>query len=121
MNIKRLFQSFVNAWRGIVFTFRHEQNFRVQLLFSVIVVIGMFLFHLRSYERIVVLLLIILVIVLELVNTTIDKFLDLMKPRLHTHVEVIKDVMAAAVLIASVGALIIGCIIFIPHIIVELS
>ena len=47
----------------------------------------------------------------------LEKFLDLVKPRLHYHVEVIKDVMAAAVLLASFGSVIIGLFIFIPHLV----
>jgi undecaprenol kinase len=55
------------------------------------------------------------VLAMELLNTALEYFTDLLKPRLHHYVLVIKDTMAAAVLITSLGALIIGLIIFIPH------
>ncbi len=117
MKLKRLYNSFIDAWHGLKYTYRHEQNFRIQLVLAFFVVVATFVFGLRTYEQIVVLFLILLIIVLELVNTIIEKFLDLLKPRLHGHVEVIKDVMAAAVFVASIGATIIGIIIFVPYII----
>ena len=68
-------------------------------------------------KKIIVLLLIVLVLVLELLNTAIEKFVDLVKPRFHGHAEVIKDVMAASVFVSSLGSLLIGLIIFIPYIV----
>ncbi|PLX26441.1 diacylglycerol kinase [Candidatus Parcubacteria bacterium] len=117
MNCKRLIQSFKDAGKGVSFVYQSEQNFRIQLFFALFVIAFMFILDIRTHERIVILLLIILVIVLEFINTIIEKFLDLLKPRLHGHVEAIKDVMAAAVLISSIGALIIGYIIFMPYIV----
>ncbi|MBT3539443.1 diacylglycerol kinase family protein [Candidatus Parcubacteria bacterium] len=117
MNVKRLIQSFKDAGRGVSFVYKNEQNFRIQLFFALVVIVSMFALGVRTSERIVILLLIILVVVLEFINTIIEKFLDLLKPRLHGHVEVIKDVMAAAVLISSIGSLVIGYIIFMPYIV----
>lgn len=117
MNIRQIFESFRYAGKGLLYTFRHEQNFRIQIFFSVVVIFGMFLFDLSIAEKIVVLMLITLVLILELLNTAIEKFMDLLKPRLHEYVEIIKDVMAAAVLIASLASIIIGSIIFVPHLI----
>lgn len=117
MNISQFFESITYAIKGLIYTFKHEQNFRIQIFFSLIIIGALFLFQVRTAEKIVVLLLITLVLILELVNTAIEKFMDLLKPRLHSHVEVIKDVMAGAVFIASVSALIIGLVIFVPYII----
>jgi diacylglycerol kinase (ATP) len=41
---------------------------------------------------------------------------DILKPRVHPYAQLIKDIMAAAVLIASGGAIVIGVIIFFPYI-----
>jgi diacylglycerol kinase len=117
MNLKQLFKSIRYAGKGLVYAFTHEQNFRIQIIFAVLIIGAMFLFGIRTSEKIVVLLLITLVIILELLNTAIEKFMDLLKPRLHEYVEVIKDVMAAAVFVASLASLISGLIIFVPYII----
>jgi diacylglycerol kinase len=42
--------------------------------------------------------------------------LDMMKPRVHPYVRVIKDLVAGSVLISAFGAMIIGALIFLPYI-----
>lgn len=66
---------------------------------------------------IVILLLVLSVLILELLNSALEKFLDILKPRLQLHVARVKDIMAAMVLLASIGALVIGGMIFLPYII----
>jgi len=97
--------------------FRNEQNFRIQLVVAVVVAGFAWYFPLSDAERILVLLLIMLIFILELVNSAIERFTDILKPRMHQHVRVVKDIMAGTVLIASVGAMILGLMIFAPHII----
>jgi len=115
--MKTLFTSFTHALRGIAYVFRNENNFRIQVGAACVVVVLMNVFTLSRVEILVLILIMLLVLMLEIVNTAIEKFLDLLKPRMHGHVAVIKDVMAGAVLLSSITALVIGCIIFIPHII----
>lgn len=81
------------------------------------VVVLMIVFPLRNWERIALSLVITLVLVLELINTIMEKIVDILKPRIHHYVEIIKDMMAAAVLIASLGALAVGLLIFLPYLI----
>jgi diacylglycerol kinase len=52
---------------------------------------------------------------MELLNTALEYFTDLLKPRLHHYVSLIKDIMAAAVLLTALGSAVIGLIIFLPH------
>ncbi|MFA7653974.1 MAG: diacylglycerol kinase [Candidatus Magasanikbacteria bacterium] len=114
---RRFWQSFGDAWRGIRFAFKNEQNFRVQIFTAVAVLVLMFYWPLKIWERILLLLLILMVLGMELLNTAIEKFSDLLVPRLHQQVSIIKDVMAAAVLITSVGAAVVGMIIFWPYLV----
>ncbi|MFA4831418.1 MAG: diacylglycerol kinase family protein [Patescibacteria group bacterium] len=116
MNNKRFIKSFRDALRGITYMFRHEQNFRIQLFIAILVIVSIFVFDLRKSEIIVVLLLILSVLILEMLNSALEKFTDIIKPRLHYQVEIVKDVMAAMVFFASIGAVIIGMIIFWPHV-----
>ena len=116
VNLKSLIKSFKYACQGIRYAFRHEQNFRLQAFAALVVIILMFVFWVTRNEAIVLLLLILLVLVLELINTTFEKVVDILKPRIYHYVEIIKDIMAAMVFLASLGALIIGLMIFWPYI-----
>lgn len=115
MSLKSLIRSFLAAGRGLKHTFKNEQNFRLQILAAILVLVISFIFPLKNWEFILVILLLTLVLTMELLNTALEYFSDLLKPRLHHYVLAIKDIMAAAVLLSSLGALIIGLIIFLPH------
>ncbi len=117
MNKKRLRQSFKDAFRGFGFVYKNEQNFRIQIVIAFTVLALAFVLGLQNHEFIILLLLIILVLLLELLNTAGEKILDLLKPRLHIHVQSVKDIMASAVLFSSLGAAIVGLMIFYPYLI----
>lgn len=117
VNLKRLLKSFYFAQRGLRYTIKNEQNFRLQIFIGILVIIAIFFFKVEVWQAIVLLLLIILVLVLELINTIFEKIVDILKPRIHFYVEIIKDIMAAAVLIASIGAAFIAFLIFIPYLV----
>lgn len=115
LSIKRLFQSFHYASRGILTAWKFEQSFRIQVLMAVVVVFLMFWFDLPLWQVVALVLLIILVLTLEIINSILERFVDVFKPRIHPMVQEIKDLMAGAVLIASVGALIVGLLILLPY------
>jgi len=104
-----------DALRGLKTVFKSEQNFRIQILVGLMVVILAVFFPLKIWEIILLILLLVQVLVMELLNTALEYFTDLLKPRLHHYVLLIKDVMAAAVLLIALGAAAIGLIIFLPH------
>lgn len=111
----RFIQSLRAAGRGARRAFQTEPNFRLQVLGAVLALSGAIFFRLPAWQFIVIIFLITMVLTMELLNTAIEFFTDLLKPRLHQYVSVIKDIMAAAVLATSVGAFIVGLIIFWPY------
>ncbi|HRY36943.1 MAG TPA: diacylglycerol kinase family protein [Candidatus Magasanikbacteria bacterium] len=114
-SLKRLFSSFKTALEGLIFVFRTEPNFRLQILLGFVTIFLSYIFELRRSEWIIIVLLISMVLVMEIFNTALEQFTDLLKPRLHHYVKAVKDVMAAAVFMTALGALIVGIIIFWPH------
>lgn len=114
-SIRRFFQSFRDACRGLRHTLKNEQNFRLQILAGIIVAGFAVYFPLKIWEIILVILLLVWVLTMELLNTAFEYVTDLLKPRLHHYVYAIKDIMAAAVFVSSLGSAIIGVIIFLPH------
>lgn len=117
MRTRNFFTSIRYALHGIVYVFRNEQNFRMQVVVSVLVLFASWVFSLSASERVGIVLLIVFILVLELVNSAIEKFTDIVKPRMHEQVGLVKDIMAGTVLLSSVGAVLLGCMIFIPHVI----
>lgn len=115
MSPKRLGKSFVHAMRGVVYVFKNEQNFRIHSVITALTIIALYYFQLFTWERVLIIILIVMVLTMELLNTALERFADLLKPRLNYYVGTIKDIMAAAVLITSLGALIIGVLILWPH------
>ena len=115
LNVRQFFQSFRDAARGISYVFKTEQNFRVQIIAGLGALTLAWFFRLPRWQIIFVILLIGAVLAMELLNTVVEHMVDLVKPRLHHYVMVIKDIAAAAALITSIGALLIGIIIFAPY------
>lgn len=112
-----LLQSFRHALRGISTAFRTERSFRVQVIAGLLVLALLTMLPLEAWERAILVLVVTLVLVLELVNSSLERLVDLAKPRLHAYAGEIKDVMAGSVLVASIGAIVLGFIILGPHII----
>ena len=52
---------------------------------------------------------------MEIVNSAVERVTDILKPRIHSYVKEIKDIMAAAVMLSSIGAVLVGLLIFGPH------
>ena len=114
--IKRFFRSFQYALRGLAYTWRQEQNFRVQSVMAVVVIIFMIVFRTNTAESVALIGIMALVLILELVNTVFEKLVDILKPRMFHYVGIIKDMMASAVLLASLAAIGVGVLIFYPYI-----
>jgi len=115
LSLSRLLKSFYNAGQGLKFVFKSEQNFRVQIFIAIITFSLAIIFALYTWEIIVIMLLVLLVLIMEILNTAMEQLNDLLKPRLHHYVRVVKDIMAGAVFLTSLASLIIGLIIFLPH------
>ncbi len=113
--LARLQRSFRYAFRGLSYIWKTEQNFRIQIVIACGVILASVLFQIELREAIILGMLIIMVLVLEMINTIFEKMVDILKPRMHTYVKVIKDMMAAVVFIASLGSSIIALIIFVPY------
>ncbi len=112
--INYFLKGFVYAFNGLVVFFRHERNGRLQLVLAVLVVLLGLLFSVSTWEWIILLACIASVLSLEMINSAIEKLCNLVHPKYHPAVKVIKDISAGAVLWASVISGIIGVIIFLP-------
>ena len=109
-------QSFGYAIQGIMIAWREEFNFRFHCVVAACTVILAWFLHLSPLEWAIMFLLIGFVLAAEAINTALEELCDKFQPTHDPHIAKIKDLGAAAVLIASIAAIIVGCFIFIPHI-----
>lgn len=108
----RFLRSVRHAIHGLHHAFKSENNFRIHSLIAVIVVVALVVFKISRVESMIVALMIASMFILELVNTIVERYADLLEPRVHPYVHIIKDLMAASVIIAAITALVIGTMVF---------
>jgi diacylglycerol kinase len=108
----KLLQSFKFAGEGLISIFKTERNFRIEVIIASVVIIAMVVFPLRDIEIIMLILTIVSVLSMEILNTVLEKLLDMLTKRKSKNFKFLKDAMAAAVLLNSVVAVAIGIIIF---------
>lgn len=112
-----MIQKFRHAIDGLQNLLLQDRNIQIQCLMGTLTVISGFIFQISATEWFVVLGFIALVLSLEVVNSCLEKICDFIHPGYHIEIKYIKDGSAAAVLIASITALIAATIIFLPKII----
>ncbi len=113
----KITRSFGHAWNGIQFCYKTQMNFGIHLLLLLLVIIAGFLLKISNTEWLFIIICSMLVLALELINTAIEHLCDLITKDIHPAIKIVKDVSAAAVLIAAAGSALTGIIIFLPKII----
>jgi len=111
----RLINSFSYALQGLREAFFSERNLQIHFFFSVIVIFCGFLFHITKVEWLIVLLLFGGMFSIEMLNTAIEKVVDLVTDEYHPLAKKAKDIAAGAVLIYAIISIIVGLIIFLPY------
>ncbi|MEZ4884967.1 MAG: diacylglycerol kinase family protein [Chitinophagales bacterium] len=111
---KRLYNSFRYAFKGIYQVFRHELNMQIHLLAAIVVVIAALLLQINAVEWCLVIFAIVGVWVAEMFNTSIELLTDLVSPEYNKLAGKVKDIAAGAVVLATLGAVVIGGMVFLP-------
>lgn len=107
-------KSFKYAFNGLKLFFINDHNGRVHLVAAVIAIGLSFYLNISGYEWIAILSVISAVFVAEILNSAIEKLADVVSSEYHPKIKVVKDLAAAAVLVAAFLAMAVGGIIFIP-------
>jgi diacylglycerol kinase (ATP) len=115
---KARLKSFVYAWEGIMCFFKKEHNAQIHLAATLLVLVFSVTLGISKGEAIAVVFSVALVWITEMINTAIEKVMNFISVERHPQIKLIKDIMAGAVLIASIAAAFVGCFIFIPKLIV---
>ncbi|NLI70284.1 MAG: diacylglycerol kinase family protein [Firmicutes bacterium] len=110
-------KSFLNAVAGIVYCVKTQRNIPVIFSFALLVLLFSWWFKISTVELLFVLTAIFLVIITEVINTAIERAIDLASEEYHTLARISKDAAAGAVLIAVIYSILCGLIIFLPRVI----
>ena len=113
-SLKRLINSFRFAFRGFKIIFQEEQSFIIQLAAGLFVFFLMFYLEMTSLERAVLVIVISLILTLEIINTAVERILDVIEPNYNEKIGKIKDLISTAVLCVSLSSVVIAYLIVLP-------
>jgi diacylglycerol kinase (ATP) len=105
---QRVARSFEHAYRGMISAVRTQRNMRFHVVAAVMVLVASLFVGVSKVELAVLVLTMLLVFVTELFNTAMEFVVDLATREYHALAKLAKDVSAGAVLVSSVGALLVG-------------
>ena len=114
-------RSFKYAFRGIWTMIRSQHNAWIHAVATVIVVVAGIFCRIERQEWNLLVLAIVSVWTAESLNTAFEFLADATSPTYHPLVGKAKDVAAGAVLIAAIGSVVIGVLVFGPHLVHSLG
>ncbi len=103
-----MIRSFDSAYRGLIYAVRTQRNMRFHVVAATAVLVGSLFLGVSKLELAILVLVIIAVFVTEMLNTALEFAVDLVTKEYHPLAKLSKDVSAGAVLVSSVGAVLVG-------------
>lgn len=107
--------SFKHAICGIARGIKHEKNFKFMCICLLLVLAANILLNVTKLDWIITLCLSTLVLSMELINSSIEKTVDLVTKETHELAKHAKDFAAGGVLVASIVAAIVAGIVYVPY------
>jgi diacylglycerol kinase len=108
MKNRPLHERLLFALNGLGTAWRREHSFRVQTVLAILAIVILIVLHPPLIWWAFVAVMISLVLAVELMNSGLEALVDLLHPGRDPAIRAIKDMAAASVLLASVGALVVG-------------
>ena len=115
MQLEKKIHNIRFALNGIRIAWQEEFSFKVQIYAAALILLLGWFFSISVTEWLMVIFMIGIVLSAEIFNTALEELCDKYQADMDPHIGKIKDLSAAAVLVASATALIVGIVIFIPH------
>ncbi|QIA08766.1 diacylglycerol kinase family protein [Draconibacterium halophilum] len=113
-SVNQRLKSFQHAFHGIISLWKTEIHFRIHLVIACFVLILGWVVKLELTEWIFIIFAIGFVLGAEAFNSGIERICNFMCAQQNINIKVIKDISAAAVVIATVMAAVAGILIFLP-------
>jgi len=115
MNITKTIRSFRHAFAGMYHALQNHQNLKVHIAAAVFTTIITIFLDIPKVEFLMVVFAIMFVIFAEMVNTSIEEMTDLITQEHRQEAKIAKDIASAAVLIASIFAIVVALVVFVPR------
>lgn len=103
--------TFRHAGEGLAWAWARERNFRIELAIGLAALV---LSVLLGVNPTPVILASVLVLSLELINSAVEATIDLVTAEVHPLAKTAKDLAAAAVMLAAIGAALVGLVVLGP-------
>jgi diacylglycerol kinase len=116
-----LLRSFGYAFEGVAYILRTQRNARIEAAVGIAAVLIAAWLGIANVEWAVLLLTIAFVLGLEWINTALELAVSLASPERHPSAKAAKDVAAACVLLGAVVSVLVGLLLFAPHILARFS
>src|SRR5450756_544932 len=101
MRNRKLRQSFSNAWTGMVESIQNERNLRIHVAAMCLVTVAGVVLSIDLVRWALLLMAFGLVIVTELLNTAVERLVDMVTTEHCEEARQVKDMAAGAVLVAA--------------------
>lgn len=111
MKNKNIFQSFKNAFEGLIYVSFNHRHFKLEIALGILAIIYFILLGISYLEWIIVIFTIIFVLFSEVLNTIIEEICNIINPEYNYKIKLIKDMSGSLVLFAVIFSLIIFIII----------
>lgn len=112
--MRKFIRGFGYAFAGICHAFKTERNLRFHLTAAIIVSIAALLTGFSPIEWTILFILFGGMFALEIMNTAVERAVDLVTSKRHPLARQAKDLAAGAVLVFAIVSVIIGLLLFIP-------
>lgn len=115
INLKKLLKSFSYALEGINYALNSDQNLIIHLIAAMVVFAAGIILQVSITDMAILGLTILVVITAEMMNTALEKTVDLVTKEHRIEAKIAKDISSGMVFVSAIGAIIVGLIIFLPH------
>ena len=115
MPLRKWIESANYAIEGILHAAKTERHLRYHFYAAVLILLLSLILGITRSEFIAIAIVAIIVLSVEMLNTAIEATVDIIFKEYDNRAKIIKDIAAGAVLTASIGAAVVGYIIFLPY------
>ena len=106
-----------NAIEGILHVTKTQRHIKFHLFAAFFILLFCFMIGVEKDEFIIITIITLLVIISEMFNSALESIVDITSPKENKIAKIAKDIAAGAVLVSSIGAVIVGYLVLWPYII----